>query len=125
MVKSAPGQLLSKQFQILTTTNHPSLDEYLFDKFNTSKENTQSNDSIKSCLFADNLMNTNPNQLHNNEATHTGNDVENDDNVKKARDGLNRIISRKTVLNPISITFSYTYNNILVGRKWSLRYFLV
>ena len=68
MVKSVPGQLLSKQFQILTTTNHPSLDEYLLDKFNTSKENTQDNDSIKSCLFPDNLMNTNPNQPNNNEA---------------------------------------------------------
>ena len=105
------GRLLSKQFQISTSANHNGLDEYLTDKFNTSKENAKRNDSIKSSLFADNLMNTNPNQPHNNEATYTGSDVENDDNVKKARDDLNRITSRKTVPNPISITFSCTYNN--------------
>ena len=55
MVKS-PGRLLSKQFQILITANHLSLDEYLTAKFNTSYNNAQRNDSIKSSIFADNLI---------------------------------------------------------------------
>ena len=57
-------------------------------------------------------MNTNPNQPHNNEDTYIGSDVKDDDNVNKTRDGLSRITSRKTVLNPVSMTFSFTYNNI-------------
>ena len=65
LVKS-PGRFNSKQFVIPTSANHNSLDEYLADKFNTSNKNAKRNDSIKRSLFADNLMNTKPNQLQNN-----------------------------------------------------------
>ena len=46
-----------------------------------SNKNAKRNNSFKSSLFADNLMNINPNQPHNNEETITESDVENDDNV--------------------------------------------
>ena len=105
MVKSIPGRLLSKQFQILITANHLSLDEYLTAKFNTSNNNAQRNDSSKSSLFADNLMNTKPNQPHSKEETYNRSYVQDDDNANKVRDGLNRITSCKTVLNPVSMMF--------------------
>ena len=61
-------------------------------------------------------MNTKPNQKHSKEETYNGSYVQDDDNANKVRDGLNRFTSRKTVLNPVSMIFSYTYNNILI---WS------
>ena len=99
MVKS-PGRIPSKQFSIPTSANHNSLDEYLADKFNTSNKNAKRNDSIKRSLFADNLMNTKPNQPQSNEDTCKGSDIQDDDNANKVRDGLNRIPSRKIFSNP-------------------------
>ena len=112
MMVNSSGRFLSRQFKILTTANRYSLDEYLTDKFNTSNNNAQRNDSIKSSIFADNLRNTNPNQPHSKKETYDGSYVQNDDNAK-ARDGIIRITTRETVLNPVSMNFSYTYDNTL------------
>ena len=94
MVKSIPGRLLSKRFQILITANYLSLDEYLTAKFNTSYNNAQRYDSTKSSIFAGNLMNTNPNQPHSKRETYDGSYIQNDDNASKVRDGINRITFR-------------------------------
>ena len=52
-------------------------------KFNTPNNNAQRNGSIKSSVFADNLMNTKPNQPHGKEETYNGSYVQDDDNAKK------------------------------------------
>ena len=111
MVKSL-GRVPSKQFMIPTSANHSSLDGYLTNNFNTSNKNAKRNDSIKSSLFADNLMNTKPNQPQSNEDTYDGSDVQDDANANSDRDDLKRISSREIVSNPKSMIFSYTYNNI-------------
>ena len=71
------------------------------------------NDSSESSLFADNLMDTYPNQPHRKEERYNGSNVQDDSNAK-VRDGLNRITSRETVLNPVSMIFSYTYDSIFI-----------
>ena len=116
MVKSVPGQPLSIQFQILTTADQLSLNEYPNAKFNTSNENATTKDSNKSSVFADNLFITKPDQHHRKKETYNGNCVQNNDNASKARDGIAQSTFRETALNTISIIFSLTFEGILI---WS------
>ena len=97
---------------IPTSANHNSLNEYLTGNFNTSNKNAKRNDSIKRSLFADNLMNTKPNQPQSKEDTYNGSDVQDDGNANNDRDGLKTNPSPKIVSNPKSLIFSYTYSNI-------------
>ena len=82
------------------------------DKLNTSNKNAKRNDSIKRSLFADNLMNNKPYKPQSNEETYDGSDVQDDVNANSDKDDIKRILSRKTVSNPKSLIFSYSYNNI-------------
>ena len=105
LVKSNPGRLHSIQFQILITADQLSLNEHLTDKSNTSNENAIRNDSNKRSVFADNLINTKPNQHHSKKEAYNGSCIQNDDNASKARDGIAQFTFRETVLNTVSIIF--------------------
>ena len=82
---------------IPTSADRNSLDEYLTDNVNTSNKNAKRNDSIKRSLFADNLINTKPNQPQSKEDTYNGCDVQDNGNANNDRDSLKRIPSRKIV----------------------------